>query len=474
MIETTGYILLCCLLGWPFLRCFLNTENHFYVSITALPIGVAISIVLAFFYMLLPLPYTFGYLSALFGVSSVLLLFFSIMFFPLKREETVSAAVCFVGISIVGACFHSINLTSFSPDSFGFIKSALNFVELQDHKLLISDASIFYKLLHSFAVLLKKPYFIGLTPAVGVCLLITLAAYLYTHTLQANCSRQLALIISTALVVFFLLTLHTQAQFFYSNNHLFTACYLTLAVIFFVKGIDLNSSKLVYLAAICLGLASFSRVETNLYGVILLLLFVSNDHLTKATQIKTSLIYGAVAMWHPLILLLDSPGSTYGTYPLLLLVMTPFFCAAFYALTDIPIVQWLHRSMHILLPWMLIIALVVAFLLKGEHMQVSAQRFFYNLFIDGLWGSFWWVCVTALIIQLFYYKKVSDLTMRFMLSVFLVVLLTFLLSYLRTPYRLGWTDSGNRIVFHIAPVVLLWLASLWKDLLVIGHKKRTT
>jgi urea transporter len=123
---------------------------------------------------------------------------------------------------------------------------------------------------------------------------------------------------------------------------------------------------------------------------------------------------------------------------------------------------------------MLIIALVVAFLLKGEHMQVSAQRFFYNLFIDGLWGSFWWVCVTALIIQLFYYKKVSDLTMRFMLSVFLVVLLTFLLSYLRTPYRLGWTDSGNRIVFHIAPVVLLWLASLWKDLLVIGHKKRTT
>ena len=110
--------------------------------------------------------------------------------------------------------------------------------------------------------------------------------------------------------------------------------------------------------------------------------------------------------------------------------------------------KWLGR--HIISLLMLSLAMIITF--KFENTIESIFATYQNMTETGRWGYFWYCTAAAIALSVFKFKRQP-------LNLFLLVGLASLLfiidiSFTRIPYRLGFGDSGNRMLTHVAP--LLW------------------
>jgi hypothetical protein len=111
-----------------------------------------------------------------------------------------------------------------------------------------------------------------------------------------------------------------------------------------------------------------------------------------------------------------------------------------------------------------------AHVMKPSHLGISSLNVLSNLFTptEG-WSSFWWwglaIAVAPFLIGTGA-KRAPDSLMEgarrqgqtVLLSFVLMALAaTMIIGLFRQPYRVGWSDSANRIVFQLVPVFLVWL-----------------
>lgn len=106
----------------------------------------------------------------------------------------------------------------------------------------------------------------------------------------------------------------------------------------------------------------------------------------------------------------------------------------------------------------LLLVLIGAYGVDAEQWLTNVRNLGHNLM--GL-GEFWglmWVIVPGL--ALFLPRQPALRHERFLvLSSLIFLVLVWLLPYGRgAPYRLGWGDSGNRMLFHLLPVLVFYLS----------------
>ena len=99
-------------------------------------------------------------------------------------------------------------------------------------------------------------------------------------------------------------------------------------------------------------------------------------------------------------------------------------------------------------------ALLILLALRLPHMNISLQSMVTNLAPASAWGPFWLVLGLLLLATL---DRSSSSASRFLSTVIGVFLLYVLvLAALRiAPYRVGFGDSGSRMLLHAAPLLLL-------------------
>ena len=79
-----------------------------------------------------------------------------------------------------------------------------------------------------------------------------------------------------------------------------------------------------------------------------------------------------------------------------------------------------------------------------------------NLIATGYWGSFWWTFGPLVVLMAIFGPRLKreDVWLEVLGGGLLLILL---LGVIRSsPYRLGWGDSGNRMLVHLAPLVVMY------------------
>jgi hypothetical protein len=427
--------------GWMVLRHWRST--HTQTALAAFPIGLGIIILSTILLLHTPLPYH----AASFVVWHSILLspLYIYLWYknPVSTKEAYLPALTLSAILSVQYLFYVFNYSFFTPDSFGFIDAGHWLIESQgDHTSLYGASSTYMKVLHSIAIICGVDYFSGLFPSITLLLIATIGITLY-HYIPSPHSYWLI----PAAIGLYASIPQTLVQMFYYNMHGLCATYIAISAMYFLK--DEINPKPLWLA---LGLLALTRVETPLYATILALTYISYN---PKTFKEGAIGFALLASFTPFTTIIVGNDQTFGTLPLILMGSLPLILVLIIYTAK----EKLLKASHYLLPVALYGLLLIAFILNKSHMTISSTRLLQNFSEFGLWGYIWHLAVIITLLTSSYARKHSDKASYLLVALICAIFVTITISYFRIPYRIGWSDSGNRIMFHYLPLLILWVST---------------
>ena len=264
-------------------------------------------------------------------------------------------------------------------------------------------------------------------------------------------------IVLMTILAFGSFTYMLRMQFGYLNSHLLMAGYYSLGFATCLRGNDKSEkSRFLHLSALLIGSIAFIRLEGLLLMTLLIISFVSMNNISRKNLVKfCAIALVAPGLWYLRLAIAGASGSTIisprNTILMLLMAITPL------------ILSWWRQSIKVVdyLPNLTIIGLVCIFcllLLTREQAIESSLIFLANTVGTGYWGAFWWTFGPLTIVGLSLGPRIKH-EIVWLTTLGGGLLLILLLGAIRTdPYRIGWGDSGNRMLVHIAPLAVLYIA----------------
>tara|TARA_Y100000768_G_scaffold272933_1_gene208873 strand:- start:8505 stop:9986 length:1482 start_codon:yes stop_codon:yes gene_type:complete len=264
-------------------------------------------------------------------------------------------------------------------------------------------------------------------------------------------------IVLMTILAFGSVTYMLRMQLGYLNSHLLMAGYYSLGFATCLLGN--NSDKRtpnLYLSALLIGVVAFIRLEGMLLMTLLIISFVSINKLSRKDSAKFALFALVVpGLWYVRLAIAGASGSTIisprNTILMLLFATSPL------------IINWWRQTLKVVdyLPNLTISGLGCIFcflLLTREQTIESSLIFLTNTVGTGYWGAFWWTFgPLAMVLACVGPKIKREIVWVMTIGGGLLVILL-LGAIRRIPYRIGWGDSGNRMLVHIAPLTVLYIA----------------
>jgi hypothetical protein len=268
-------------------------------------------------------------------------------------------------------------------------------------------------------------------------------------TQRAGVSSPLGLIVATVVTAFLATTHFIHFQALVIHNNLLSAFFLFgfLVMVEKVRGGEFS----VWPAAATFWLGfSLLRVEAPLVGAALALVVLPP---CDTRHPPLTLFALPVVGWLALLAAHVHPDADIGTPTRLLAIGGALVAATM--LVDLPI-RWFGVQRERWLPWLVpaVVLIVVGgtATTKADHLLASARNLAKNAFATGRWGPAWYYLVPALGLAVLGTRIRSAGRQASAIVTFLGLL--FLFVCFRDPFRLGWGDSGNRIVTHVYPLLL--------------------
>ncbi len=273
----------------------------------------------------------------------------------------------------------------------------------------------------------------------------------------------LALVLSTGTVIYFT---------FYINSNSFSAAFLisaTTALWFQTRKPEQNW---LIISGLLVAFLATTRLEAALLSFLLLLFIIGfrSQNFDKPFRKFIYIICAVQVAWLAFLYLFASGGSIVSNDQLLMMAVL---------LAGLPILVLIFEKLPVLRPLGphlpalttlglgLILALFVY--VKNEHMMTSLTSMVTNMYWgSGLWTSTWSGLLLVGVFLIFVGAR-FDRTSLFFGAVFLSILFLINdLSFFRIPYRIGFGDSGNRMLLSILPIgwltIGMFIARYWADL----------
>jgi hypothetical protein len=253
----------------------------------------------------------------------------------------------------------------------------------------------------------------------------------------------------------------------YAHSNLISATYLFFLFIVISFGGLFSGARglqliLVFVFAVSFGLA---RMENGLLLSIALsiLLFNSNQFDLKVRKIISYSILFLMA-WYGYVFLASFKYHDVILNPLYTVIIIASLIALF-ALMNIGM-KLRCKVRSVFSPKIIIaicaLVLTILFIVAPNHGWISIKSMLMNLFLfAGHWGVFWWLVAIAIITQKFRRSNIVESApaehgLIFLLGV-VVVSVIIALSFFRVPYRVGYGDSGNRLMLMAFPFFVIYL-----------------
>lgn len=433
-----------------------------FVASSGLLWGLAIWVLVVWLCLLLGVGYTGGVVVGALGATAFLAAALHIRRPTVSRRQAagmVAATLTQVAIALVAGAY---DLTALSYDSYCQLALGSRLAQVgsigEGVAGELASWGVFIPLVHSAAELLSLDYLSALHPSIAVGFLATFVCLLVRSgrarglpaAAVAVAAGGAALLLATAPFLVY--------QAFFVHNSLASAAYLTLGVMALGLARDEREPAWYAVAAVAGFAFTLLRMEAPIPASIFLVLFVSGPGLPARRRLLVSGVYaGFVLLWYGYLFAVTGPGSDILTPARALVVIA----AALGAPALVLLSRWrLAAPLLRGAPALILLALVLAALTltwrDPEHMMRSLGSIASNLFRTGRWGPFWWCAVPLLAASSL--LPVAWRERRLATGLVAFVLMVWCLGSFRPPYRLGWGDSANRILTHITPLVIVYLA----------------
>jgi len=277
-----------------------------------------------------------------------------------------------------------------------------------------------------------------------------------THMLKDHFSKLLSFVIAGSLAMVFISKIFMNHAF-YIHNNLPAAVFLFIALYSYWQFLKTETKEWMILATVAITMFGFTRIEGPLYVIFFLLLVVSSKQLNPKQILLLALPYAIIAIsWH-LFLYTTVVQTEQLSQKNLLVILLALSGLVFLAIFSKRITTLLAVLPELLLS-SLFFGLILAFIIEPEHMITSTTHVWQNLIDMFSWG--WsWFAVLALIPFTLLNNKQQPENRMLIYSAIGYILIVLLIVLARMPYRLGETDSANRLLLQIQPIILLAVAS---------------
>ena len=253
----------------------------------------------------------------------------------------------------------------------------------------------------------------------------------------------------------------------YAHSNLISATYLFFLFIVISLGGLFCGARGLQLILVFVFAASFglARMENGLILSIVLsiLLFNSNQFDSKVREIISYSILMLMA-WYGYVLLASFKYHDVILDPLFTVIIIASLIALF-ALMNIGM-KLPCKVRSVFSPKIIIamcaFVLTVLFIVAPSHGWISIKSMVMNLFqFAGHWGVFWWLVAIAIVTHKFRRTNFvegarAEHGLIFLIGV-VVISVIIALSFFRVPYRVGYGDSGNRLMVMAFPFFVIYL-----------------
>ncbi len=273
----------------------------------------------------------------------------------------------------------------------------------------------------------------------------------------------MALVLSTGTLIYFT---------FYVNSNSFSAAFLISAAAVLWFQLRRPEQNWLVVSGILVTFLATTRLEAALLSF-LLLLFVIGFRSQSLDRSFIKFIFvscGIQVAWLGFLFVFASGGSIVSNDQLLMMAVLlaglPIMVLIF---EKVPVTRPLGPVLPIVTPIGLGIILVLFYILRPEQMNTSLMSMATNMFwISGLWTSTWPGLVLFATFLIFVGARIDHTSLFFGALFVSIFFLINDLSFFRIPYRIGFGDSGNRMLLSIVPMgwltVGILVARYWTDL----------
>lgn len=310
--------------------------------------------------------------------------------------------------------------------------------------------------LQSSAVFLGLPFHAGVMPVLFVALLAVTAVVLFT-ALREWCGGWLAVLVPASGAALCVSSFMFAAQAFYLHNALPAAVGLLLFVVHAWWWQRTGEAGYAHLAALALVFYGTTRLEAWIYAGLLLLPLLAHEGMDGRLRQRCVVLFSLpLAVWYARLFTITTEYS-YMLTPTRAILMTA-------ALAGLPLASWVLERVGGAAAFRLAAALslygtalgvAVIWVLRPGHMAMSAASIVQNCVAEGAWQYLWFVLVAGLVaaagLPAF---PGHTLWSRGALAVFLLITV---MSSAKNPYRLGWSDSANRLLVQFVPLAVVYL-----------------
>jgi hypothetical protein len=374
--------------------------------------------------------------------------------------ETLRVALVCTGIwAALAAIFSSFNASNFSPDSFQITLTGRLFglgglTEPVWEGM--AARSLFHPFAHAHGSLVGLDYLYAHHPMIGVGLLTSLTGLMYAGLQRLQVSRGRSLTVSALAAVALTSTYVFAWHFFYVHANFGAGAYLMLfAAAFWFGEVESDAGWLVVAAVAMVGLA-LQRFETNLVAALFFGLLTARTRFTPQDIARSfGPAVAAICIWLALVAI--NGESRFLNRPKAFVMGAVLIAAYAYVRSG----WWprLRQAVPPLVVVVLVLGLAWAFATRPAQMLLAVENLYRNVFtLEWIsWGLTPWVLTALAILAWRAPRLPADTGFAYGIPAF--VLFVLLIVRMRSgAYRLGWGDSGNRMMVHVLAVALFYVA----------------
>jgi hypothetical protein len=366
---------------------------------------------------------------------------------------------------LTAACFvvNLLRIVTMTPDSSYLARFGQNIGlgNYEASRMIFSMWGPLVPLMHSITNLLHQKLYWQYQPVLSFNL-VAIVFYTIFTTIREQKSILQSAVVATVLVGLMALSNMFLFHVFYIHTNMLSALYLYLLVFALAKMPHHPGTAYELLAFLSLIAFSLIRLESPLFAIVILLVASFWQGWTYVSRLKLVIPFVVLFVaWYVRVYFILPESPDLLTPELVIAMIVALVGFGLLAVTaDLQMLRPIVRRMSSLTVVALGLLSIVLTLVKPNRMLTSLQNALQNLLVTGDWGLTWYI-LFLLVMTEFYFAG-RHATEHHWMSMVLVayILLVYNLAYFTDPYRIGASDSANRLALQALPLVLLYLSKL--------------
>lgn len=457
------------LLGVATTKYFTNKLPNFFLAVSSILLGYFFYFLNGFILLLIGIPLQSVTMIVFVTIELLGLIVHQIitkrLFYGVPRSlwlNYLGVAVVYFGV-LTYFCFN--NYFFATTDSVYMVVMGKNLVESGfSHWYFASPRGmgLFVPFIQTIGMIFGLDYSWFIQPAFMLAFIALFCFFGYRALSKFIKSLVIKLLLIGSVIVLYLSTdlIFISSTYIHTNFDSGLFLFLALSAIYF--GIEEENKAWFYFVPTFLIAFGAIRTENVILSLIFILIYSGSQRISREDQKWIFLPYLTFQFVVNLrILFMDS--LTYSDQlSNTQLAITLLGIAAVAGWIYIPDAKKLKRKVLPILFWLIPVGLLMTMLALGffnfDQLISNLQVNLTATFTTGNWDSFWWVILT-LSVLLSYSIRFSQ-KRELLALIWSFFLMVEVLGLMRHPYHEFWYDSANRMLEHIAPVILFYFLIL--------------